>query len=550
VSGGSGAATLTVNTDSQATPTGSINFSVIGMGQQGGGWVENQTSATLDVEQQFHYFRSLTIDHTKVPNTDQTGFPVLVSLTDSSLATTSNGGHVQSVSGYDIAFAADSQGATPLNYEIEDYNPATGQINAWVRIPTLSHTADTTIYILYGKPGVTGPQNSPNAVWDTSYKSVWHFANGLTLSTADSSANGANLTDYFGAAVGGAIGGAINFNLAPGAYATASLNGTGNSQMTAEAWIRSGATPSGQVGVLQWARSGQLTDQSPFLLWRYDNSNNLSIDFDGSYHFTSHLAAATWYHVAATWNSSHVLTLYINGVSQGTYQAASPPANLANANNLYLGTGYNGFWNGRMDEVRISNAARSADWIATEYNNQVSPAAFYSLGGETSYGTTTIYTISGRVTLAGNGLGGVTLALTGAATGTAATDTSGNYTFTGLAPGSYTVTPSLTGCTFSPTGTQVIVSTANQTASFTATGTPPAASSLTITSTHTGTFTQGQTGAVYALPSLTGHPALPRRAPSPSRSYRLPASSRSPSRAPAGPAPAPPARVAMSWRRT
>jgi hypothetical protein len=50
VSGGSGTATLTVNTDSQATPTGSINFSVIGMGQQGGGWVEAQTAATLDVE--------------------------------------------------------------------------------------------------------------------------------------------------------------------------------------------------------------------------------------------------------------------------------------------------------------------------------------------------------------------------------------------------------------------------------------------------------------------------------------------------------------------
>ena len=50
VSGGSGTSTLTVNTDSQATPVGSINFSIIGMGQQGGGWVEAQTAATLDVE--------------------------------------------------------------------------------------------------------------------------------------------------------------------------------------------------------------------------------------------------------------------------------------------------------------------------------------------------------------------------------------------------------------------------------------------------------------------------------------------------------------------
>jgi hypothetical protein len=29
-------------------------------------------------------------------------------------------------------------------------------------------------------------------------------------------------------------------------------------------------------------------------------------------------------------------------------------------------------------EVRISNIARSADWIAAEYNNQSSPSTFYS----------------------------------------------------------------------------------------------------------------------------------------------------------------------------
>jgi len=43
---------------------------------------------------------------------------------------------------------------------------------------------------------------------------------------------------------------------------------------------------------------------------------------------------------------------------------------------------YNGStsFNGLLDEVEISNAARSGDWIATQYNNHSSPATFYSVG--------------------------------------------------------------------------------------------------------------------------------------------------------------------------
>ena len=45
-------------------------------------------------------------------------------------------------------------------------------------------------------------------------------------------------------------------------------------------------------------------------------------------------------------------------------------------------SGSSGWWEGSEDEVRVSNIARSAQWISTEYNNQNSPASFYSLGIE------------------------------------------------------------------------------------------------------------------------------------------------------------------------
>ena len=77
------------------------------------------------------------------------------------------------------------------------------------------------------------------------------------------------------------------------------------------------------------------------------------------------------------------------------------------------------------------------------------------------------YTISGAVS--GAVTSGVTMTLSGAKSATTATATGGTYSFTGLAAGSYTVTPSLSGYTFSPASTAVTISTANATANFTAT---------------------------------------------------------------------------------
>jgi len=37
-------------------------------------------------------------------------------------------------------------------------------------------------------------------------------------------------------------------------------------------------------------------------------------------------------------------------------------------------------WEGQLDEVRISNVARSACWIETQFNNQISPSTFFTLG--------------------------------------------------------------------------------------------------------------------------------------------------------------------------
>jgi Carboxypeptidase regulatory-like domain len=66
------------------------------------------------------------------------------------------------------------------------------------------------------------------------------------------------------------------------------------------------------------------------------------------------------------------------------------------------------------------------------------------------------FSISGGVS--GSALHGVLVTLSGTATGNTTTDASGNYSFTGLAAGDYTVTPSLAGFVFNPVSDVVTVS--------------------------------------------------------------------------------------------
>ena len=100
---------------------------------------------------------------------------------------------------------------------------------------------------------------------------------------------------------------------------------------------------------------------------------------------------------------------------------------------------------------------------------------------------TSSWSISGTIT----GATGVTVALSGAATGTTTTDASGNYSFSGLQNGSYTVTPTKTGFTFSPANAAVTVNGANVPGNnFAATAVPTWSISGTIT---------GATGVTVAL---------------------------------------------------
>src|ERR1051326_4572712 len=85
-------------------------------------------------------------------------------------------------------------------------------------------------------------------------------------------------------------------------------------------------------------------------------------------------------------------------------------------------------------------------------------------------GSGTTYGISGQVTVSGAGLNGVSMALSGSQSGSVNTSASGSYSFSALAAaGNYTVTPTLSGYSFTPPSQTFSNLGANQTANFTAT---------------------------------------------------------------------------------
>lgn len=65
-------------------------------------------------------------------------------------------------------------------------------------------------------------------------------------------------------------------------------------------------------------------------------------------------------------------------------------------------------------------------------------------GGGDSGDSSPTYSLSGTITLNGTAYEGAAINLSGSSSGSTATDANGEYTFTGLGDGNYTVAPFLT----------------------------------------------------------------------------------------------------------
>lgn len=323
------------------------------------------------------YRKKITIDHTKVPNTNQTNFPVLINRTDTDWKDTANGGHVGQSDGGDILFTS-SDGTTKLDHEIEKYVPSTGELIAWVEVPAVSASVDTEIYIYYGYAAASDQWNV-TGTWDSNFKMVQHLEE-TSGTHEDSTLNNNDGTAYneVNQNATGKIDGADDFD-GSNDYVDlgnpASLDFTG--AITVELWMKASGFHSSWNYLVRHKSKFEFgfydSDVKP--RFKVKNSSGTRYEVWGNA-----LNTGEWYHVVGIRNGSFV-GIYVDGVLVNSRNDFT--ADLADQTYVTIGgETTNDSFNGTIDEVRISNTARSADWIKTCYNNQSDPGAFYSVGSE------------------------------------------------------------------------------------------------------------------------------------------------------------------------
>ena len=135
----------------------------------------------------YKHRKLITIDHTKVGSF--TGYyRVLLNHTDAALKTVANGGYVHKNPLLDIRFE-DTSGVK-LAHEIVNYVATTGQIEAYVKLDSVSSVSDTTFWMYFGKDLTASSYQGIRIGYESATKMV------LERNTISGSENQGEITPY------------------------------------------------------------------------------------------------------------------------------------------------------------------------------------------------------------------------------------------------------------------------------------------------------------------------------------------------------------------
>lgn len=331
----------------------------------------------------YSFFRAVTVDHNKVPNSDLTDYPVGLIGTYSWLATVANGGRAQSANGYDAGIPfSDTLLSSSLVHELVDYNATTGAIERYMKQPTLHHLVDDVIYAAVGDASIVS-DGSSSSTWNSAFKAVYHFGDHTTLSLNDATANANHLTGVNTPTLGAGpfAGGAVTFN-GTSQYAWRSANAAVTAwPMTYTALFNPNNTTSNGEFVSQAQQAANIV--YPVLVARTSAILRAAIG-PAQANSGNTYSASVWNYAVGRFISDTDRRVILNGgteVQNTTSQTLSAPDDIS-LGARSVNSVHNSFFPGLLDEVRISNVDRGQDWATTEFNNLTAPSSFYSIGIE------------------------------------------------------------------------------------------------------------------------------------------------------------------------
>ncbi|MBK6825704.1 MAG: DUF2341 domain-containing protein [Chitinophagaceae bacterium] len=353
----------------------------------------------------YKYVKELLIQESQIPDgASLSDFPVLVQLNDPQLRSVANGGHIENSSGYDILFYLNGC-ATKLDHQLEYYDPVAGSVTAWVRIPALSTSTNTGLYMYYGNATVLS-STSVQTVWDNNYAGIWHLSEdpgGTAPQMMDGTINGRHGTSNgsmsIANSVTGKIGRALSFDeINDYIHIPDFLYGQ---ELTVSFWFNQPEVNGNSYQYLfshgPWSTQNSLnvylgednitipseTGNRQMLKTNFRDNNDAN-NFD-TLDAGNTLVDGNWHYYCIRIQDFGGATIYIDGnpvVSYSIWGANSfdPVTDIFIGGREDLHT--QRFFGGLMDEVRISSSWRSSNWIRTEYNNQQAPGSFITAGPE------------------------------------------------------------------------------------------------------------------------------------------------------------------------
>lgn len=252
--------------------------------------------------------------------------------------------------------------------------------------------SDIVWYIYYGNAAasdyaVDATYGARNA-YGSDYQGIWH--NKVDL--IDILGNN-DFTNSGSADVVGKLGRGRDFELSESDYLhkDVSVSGLGGAiTATLSVWVKRES-----IGAAMMICVGGNGEFYKYFMLRIQADNTIRADFgnDANNDFkvkwtTDVFTDTTGFHlIHATYNAG-TIKLYLDaaekaGTLAGTWAGAVvSPTTYLRQGNTRAGASNAGYFDGIIDEVRISNAEKSANWITTEYNNQNDPATFWSIGAE------------------------------------------------------------------------------------------------------------------------------------------------------------------------